>query len=115
MPFFDSHHIHPFISRHPSADEHELDLRGVDPMSARQAIEWLLERWRYHRIRRVLIRIDPPAGNGEETLFLPVGRQLLAARRGGLIAHLNTLPAARGEGFYIEFADYPASDSFESI
>lgn len=55
----------------------------------------------------VVIRLDPATAVSGETLFLPVGRQLLDARRRGLVERFHPLPLADGGGFYVEVPGYP--------
>jgi len=47
----------------------------------------------------LLLRFPPAAGDGRETLFQPLGRFLLEARRAGRIA--RCLPVADGTGYVI--------------
>ncbi len=47
----------------------------------------------------LLLRFPPAAGDGRETLFQPLGRFLLKARRAGRIA--RCLPVADGAGYVI--------------
>jgi hypothetical protein len=49
----------------------------------------------------VAVRLNPPPEGGGETLFQPLGRLLLEAKRRGWIDRLQTLPAADGLGFYL--------------
>ena len=72
--------------------EHELDLRGVSTAHARIAIERMLERRHFVEAATVVIRIDPATPTSGETLFLPVGRQLLEARRRKLVGRFTPLP-----------------------
>ena len=81
-----------------------LDLRGLGPDAAEAAVEAMLAQAPGHPSSApttVAVRLDPPGEGGGETLFQPVGRRLLAARREGVIAHLYTLPAEDGLGFYV--------------
>ena len=79
-----------------------LDLRGLDLGAAEAALADLVAR-HPGAPATVAVRIDSPGEGGGETLFQPVGRTLLAARRLGLIAHLHILPAEDGLGFYVAF------------
>lgn len=60
--------------------------------------------------RTVAVLLAPPPAGGGETLFQPVGRQLLEARKAGLVDRLQTLPAGDGLGFYVVLAG-PAEDA----
>jgi len=100
MPFFDEN---PLARLTPQADEAQmvLDLRGLALNEAMQAIETLLGT--RAEVDSCLIRFDPPRNDGRETLFLPLGRRLLQARREGRLA--RCLPAADGAAYFIAFAD----------
>jgi hypothetical protein len=57
--------------------------------------------------KSVAVRLDPPAEGGGETLFQPVGKALLDAKKRGWIDRLQTLPAQDGLGFYVVLAGKP--------
>lgn len=83
--------------------EYELDLTGVTLAHAEQAIERMIERQRFRDGgRSVVIRFDPASETSGETLFQPVGRQLLAAMKKGVISRCRPLPQDQGAGYYIE-------------
>lgn len=82
--------------------EYTLDLRGVSVQHAQAAISRMLERRRFGDPTSVVIRIDPATATSGETLFLPVGRQLLDARRRALVSRFHPLPEKGGGGFYVE-------------
>jgi hypothetical protein len=71
------------------------------------AIGLFLEKRRSPQPRTVVIRIDPATAVSGETLFLPVGRQLLDARRRGLVMRFHPLPMSDGGGFHVELPGYP--------
>lgn len=81
-----------------------LDLRGANAPQAEASVQDLIERSLFMPPRAVAIRLDPPPEGGGETLFLPVGRQLLEARRRDWIARMNPLPAHDGLGYFVVFA-----------
>ena len=90
------------IGRGGPAD-YELDLTGVDATHARLAIERMLERQRFRgETRSVVIRLDPASATSGETLFQPVGRQLVAAMKQGLVSRCWPLSPDDGAGFMIE-------------
>ncbi len=60
--------------------------------------------------RALAVRLAPPPEGGGETLFQPVGRQLLEARKAGLVDRLQTLPAGDGLGFYVVLAGPQGED-----
>jgi hypothetical protein len=98
MPYFDRNPLEQ-LALQADAYEAEIDLRGLDSTAALQRIEALLQQPRSHD--RFLVRFDPPARNGRETLFLPLGRRLLEARRAGLLR--RCLPSPDGCGYFIAF------------
>ncbi len=82
------------------AGEHELDLRGMTAGAARLAIETMLERLA-GQDTTVVVRITPASPTSGETLFQPVARQLLAARRAELIGRFSPLSQPPGGGFHV--------------
>lgn len=101
-PHFDDNPLSRLAFLTPQADA-ELDLRGLTKRSALAAIERLLEAGPTPARRTYRVRFDPADGERGETLFLPVGRRLLAARRAGELA--RCLPLQSGDGYFIELAD----------
>lgn len=100
MPFFDDNPVGK-LALPPGKADSELDLRGLTATEALDRVERLLNAC--NRSTRIFIRFDPAANDGRETLFLPLGRQLLAARRDGRLAHC--LPTADGAGYFVETKD----------
>lgn len=100
MPFFDANPLHK-LAFEPGDAEAVLDLQGMPDEQALQAVEQLLRT--PHSASSYLIRFDAAAEDGRETLFLPLGRRLLQARRDGQLA--RCLPAADGAGYFIAFTD----------
>lgn len=84
-----------------------MDLRGANRPAAEASLKAMLERSRFAKGKTVAIRLDPPPEGGGETLFHPAGRLLLDAKRRGLIARLQTLPAQDGLGFYVALTGKP--------
>ncbi len=80
--------------------EHDLDLRGMAVDDALVAIEAMLQRWA-GRETTVVVRITPASPTSGETLFQPVARQLLSARRAGLITRFSPLSQPPGGGFHV--------------
>ena len=99
MPFFEQNPLTK-LTLQPGAADHELDLRGIPRAAALQLVEHLLAA--PEPAASYLIRFDPAANDGRETLFLPIGRRLLQARRDGQIA--QCLPAADGAGYFVAFS-----------
>jgi len=109
MPLFDPDSVRALVGERANG-EHTLDLRGVSLSHARSAISQMLERWLSDDSTSVVIRIDPATASSGETLFLPLGRQLLEARARGLITRFHPLPEADGGGFYVELPGRPRYD-----
>lgn len=82
--------------------EYELDLRGLDRAHAEESARRMLERNRFTEPRSVVVHLEPPPEGGGETLFQPIGRLLLEARRHGLLSGLSPLPREKGVGYRIE-------------
>jgi hypothetical protein len=103
MPYLDRNTLARLTAASPGDADGEIDLRGLDTAEALARLNSLLSGSREDEVRRYCVRIDPADGQRTETLFLPVGRTLLAARRAGLLAHCR--PLSGGEGYLIEIAD----------
>lgn len=88
-----------------------LDLTGVARDEAEAIVKDMLERSRFARAKTVAIRLDPPPEGGGETLFQPVGRLLLGAKKRGWIERLQTLPARDGLGFYVALVGRPKRET----
>ncbi len=108
MPLFEPDSIRALVGDRATG-ELTLDLRGVCLSDARTAISEMLERQRSGDWTSVVIRIDPATPTSGETLFLPIGRQLLEARKRGLVTRFQPLPEADGGGFYVELPGGPRS------
>ncbi len=85
-----------------------LDLRGATREQAAASIQDMLERSRFAATKTVAVLLDPPPPGGGETLFQPIGKALLEAKKRGWIDRLQTLPAQDGLGFYVVLAGKPA-------
>jgi hypothetical protein len=111
MPHFDEFYANKLRGSLGLADAQAvLDLRGAARAKAEASIKDMLERSRFAEPKTVAIRLDPPPQGGGETLFQPIGRLLLDAKRRGWIERLQTLPAHDGLGFYVALAGKPARD-----
>ena len=100
MPFFDENPLQKLVIQ-PDDAESTLDLRGMASDLAMRQVERLINDGSDKKTW--LIQFDPAADNGRETLFLPLGRRLLEARRAGLIT--RCLPASDGAAYFIALAD----------
>lgn len=98
MPYFDQNPLDKLAVKTARADA-ELDLRGLARPDAMARVEQLIDSG--GDAQTWLIRFDAAADDGRETLFLPLGRRLLEARRTGQIA--SCLPASDGAGYYVGF------------
>ena len=88
-----------------------LDLRGASREQAGASIQDMLERSRFAKGKTVAIRLDPPPEGGGETLFQPVGKALLEAKKRGWIDRLQTLPSQDGLGFYVVLSGKPEREA----
>ena len=94
MPEFRTNPLEKLAFNTRDADE-TIDLSGLDADAALARVETLIDQ--AVPGRRYLLRFDPARGDGRETLFQPIGRRLLEARRAG---HLSScLPASDGAGY----------------
>ena len=100
MPYFDENPLKKLAFQAGDADA-LLDLRGMDTEMAVQKVEKLLSG--PIPGKSFLIQFDPAAGDGRETLFQPLGRRLLQARRDGVLS--RCLPAADATAYFICFVD----------
>lgn len=100
MPFFDDNPLDRLALQAGDADAC-LDLGGLTEDQALSKVEALLNDG--DQSQTWLITFDPPSADGRETLFLPLGRRLLSARRAGKLR--SCLPSADGRGYVIRFVD----------
>jgi hypothetical protein len=84
-----------------------LDLRDASRERAAASLQDMLERSRFAAAKSVAIRLSPPPEGGGETLFQPIGKALLEAKRRGWIDRLQTLPARDGLGFFVALSGKP--------
>jgi hypothetical protein len=109
MPHFEEFYANKLLGSLGVVDaEAVLDLRGASRETASASLKDMLERSRFAATKSVAIRIAAPPAGGGETLFQPIGKALLEAKRRGWIEHLQTLPAHDGLGFYVVLAGKPA-------
>jgi hypothetical protein len=112
MPFFEEFYANKLRGSLGLADaDSVLDLVGASREEAERAIRELIERSRFGPRATVAVRLANPPPGGGETLFQPVGRLLLDARKRGWVEHLHTLPAQDGLGFYAALAGRPGAPS----
>jgi hypothetical protein len=108
MPHFEKFYANKLLGSLGVVDaESVLDLRGASREQAALSIQDMLERSRFAQGKTVAIRLDPPPEGGGETLFQPVGKALLEAKKRGWIDRLQTLPSQDGIGFYVVLSGRP--------
>lgn len=108
MPFFDDIYAAKLRGNLGLADaESVIDLRGVSRQRALASVKEMLERSRFAAGKSVAVLIDPASPTSGETLFQPIGRLLLEARRKGWVERLTPLPARDGAGFYVALSGRP--------
>ena len=74
-----------------------INLHGLSPEEALSQLTHLIAATPGGR--RILLRFSPASGDGGETLFQPLGRALLAARRAGRLS--SCLPTRDACGYLI--------------
>jgi hypothetical protein len=111
MPHFEEYYANKLRGSLGVAEaESVLDLRGASREQAAASIQEMLERSRFAVAKSVAIRLEAPPEGGGETLFQPIGKALLEARKRGWIDRLHTLPAHDGLGFYVVLAGKPQKE-----
>jgi hypothetical protein len=112
MPHFDEFYANKLRGGLGVTDaESVLDLRGASLDKAKASLQDMLERSRFTSPKAVAVRLDPPPEGGGETLFQPIGKALLEAKKRGWIDRLQTLPAQDGLGFYVVLAGKPEREA----
>lgn len=102
MPFFNENPLQQLAFQPGDADA-VVDLRGMLHEQAMQRVERLLDDPGVPKT--YLLQFDAASSDGRETLFLPLGRRLLQARRDGVLT--RCLPIADGNAYFIAFASEP--------
>ena len=111
MPHFEEFYANKLRGSLGVADaESVLDLRGASREQAAASLQDMLERSRFAASKSVAILLEGPPEGGGETLFQPIGKALLEARKRGWIDRLQTLPAHDGIGFFTVLAGKPEKD-----
>lgn len=85
----------------PDDAEYHLDLDGLDIPHATESVRQMLERNRFRAPRTILVTVGDPAPGGSDNLFQPIGRQLLDARRGGIVDAMKPITSDHGPGYWI--------------
>jgi hypothetical protein len=101
MPFLDPEQARHLLGELPEA-EATLDLRGLARGEALDRLKRLIEERVAPAPRSYAVRIDPPVPGGGETLFQPVGRYLLDARRLRQIERFAPLAEPPGGGYFVD-------------
>jgi hypothetical protein len=76
------------------------------------SVERMLERSRFRPSRSVIIRIDKAGPTSGETLFQPIGRQLVDALKTNLVSRCRPLPEGSA-GFWVELVGNPNATEIE--
>jgi len=100
VPEFETNPLNNLAFQPGDADA-ELDLCGRNTDDAIAILEDLLNK--QGPSGSYFIRFDAADGGGQETLFLPIGRYLLQARKSGRIR--RCLPMQDGAGYFIAFTE----------
>jgi hypothetical protein len=112
MPHFEEFYANKLLGALGVTDaDAVLDLRGASREQAAASLQDMLERSRFAQAKTVAIRLDPPPEGGGETLFQPIGKSLLEAKKRGWISRLQTLPGHDGLGFYVVLAGKPEREA----
>lgn len=85
----------------PDDAEYQLDLGGLDIPHAAESVRLMLERNRFRAPRTILVTLGDPFPGGPQNLFQPIGRQLLEARRSGIIDSMKPITTDYGPGYWI--------------
>ena len=101
MPFFDPDEARKFLGDDSGTAE-ETDLRGLPLAEALRRLDRAIAPVTPDRPSRLKISIDPAVPGGGETLFVPLARHLLAARRERRILHFLPIQPDGGAGFFVE-------------
>lgn len=104
MPYFEDFYAAKLRGSQGAADADEvLNLRLSDKAGGLAQLEQVLAQGARRPPRTIAVLLAAPPAGGGETLFQPVGRRLLDAKREGTLRHLSSLPAEDGLGFFILF------------
>ncbi len=95
------------LALQPGDVEEEFDLGSLGAEAALHRLDAFLEQAAHAEARRYAIRFAPARGDGRQTLFQPIGRHLLQARKQGHIA--RCLPLSDGSGYYVELPPHNSS------
>lgn len=96
MPTFPTNPLENLALKASDAD-HTIDLANTPEADA---LERIMQALQTHASGESLcFRFDGPRGDGQPTLFQPVGRYLLTARREGALT--RCLPLAEGNGYVV--------------
>lgn len=103
MPHFDPFYADKLRGAKGVADaDHVLDLRLSDRAGAEAALAALVAGADQGPARTLAIRLAAPIPGAGETLFQPVCRALLDAKKAGAVESLAPLPAQDGLGFFVK-------------
>ncbi len=97
----------------PMDAEYHLELEGLDLAHARESVTRMLERNRFRPTRTILVTVGAPVEGGGETLFQPIGRQLLEARRAGVLSSMHPVSGESGPGYWVQTTGKTDSEAGE--
>jgi len=97
----DEEHLLDGLISGPNDAEYHLDLGGLDGPHAVESVRRMLERNRFRAPRTILVTLGDPTPGGGDNLFQPIGRQLLEARRGGIVEAMKPITSDHGPGYWI--------------
>lgn len=99
----------------PDDAEYQLDLGGLDIPHASESVRQMLERNRFRAPRTILVTLGDPFPGGPQNLFQPIGRQLLDARRGGIIDAMKPITTDYGPGYWIRTVGKEPAPAEETV
>lgn len=88
---------------YPGTAESELDLRGRRENDALVLLGEALEESSRQGHEALLVRFDPATATSGPTLFQPVGKLLVDAKKRGIVSHCHPLIEEDSGGFYVVF------------
>ena len=112
MPYLKQEDLRRITGLKDSA-EYELDLCGLDRPHAEASVERMLERSRFRPPRSVIVRMDKASATSGETLFQPIGRQVIAAMKLKIVSRCRPLPEGSA-GFWVELVGNPNATDIEA-
>lgn len=88
---------------YPGTPDIELDLRGHRENDALKLLGEALDESSRQGHEALLVRFDPATATSGPTLFQPVGKFLVDAKKKGIVSHCHPLVEEDSGGFYVVF------------